>query len=79
MTLKSSVSSVETKTGRCFDVTMVLRHRREILHVKINELYKKTLKFYDNSSQFSFSLASDISHFGANPHTHEAGVEAAAP
>ena len=39
-TLKSSVSSVETKkkTGRCLDVTMVLRHRREILHFKIGEL-----------------------------------------
>ena len=37
-TLKSSVSSVEKKTGRCLDVTMVLRHRREILHFKIGEL-----------------------------------------
>ena len=31
-TLKSSVGSVETKTGRCLYVTMVLRHRRKILH-----------------------------------------------
>ena len=26
------------KTGRCLDVTMVLRHTREIFHFKIGEL-----------------------------------------
>ena len=31
-------SKVKQRTGRCFDVTVVLRHRREILHFKINEL-----------------------------------------
>ena len=38
--IHSNPPSVQSKqrTGRCFDVTVVLRHRREILHFKINEL-----------------------------------------
>ena len=38
--MHSNPPSVQSKqrTGRCFDVAVVLRHRREILHFKINEL-----------------------------------------
>ena len=38
--IHSNPPSVQSKqrTGRCFDVTVVLRHRREILHFNINEL-----------------------------------------
>ena len=52
--IHSNPPSVQSKqrTGRCFDVTVVLRHRREILHFKINELKKKTLEFCDSGSLF---------------------------